>query len=706
MNKVPVIFFLFGLFVSCGNNNAQTVPPVQLETAVKEAASGYFEKLKKIAGESGEGSWFALSETAEELGYEKLSLDLKIKSYKKDVYPYNLESFFYLMDTNSLLVKNPLREIKKIRKKYGDSPELRKAEITALSSAGRWKKLASMIDGYTGNSWESPVLAALIRNDNVSIENKAVIERYILHSADPEKLKLLPESSSDYIDKEYSVLLNARVNYSDNRYSSALSGYREWLEIIIEKHVQCSLEKSPPVFNEMRISAVQTSREKEWADFLYKSAKDLCGSKRFGAAYQAGRLYRNLKLYTKASNAFLLAAGAVPSSLARDRAIWYRLETTVETPGISTENEISVFSWAAGIWNNPDNFNDLMEEFVHRRIYRKEWNILKTFYNDWADFWGSSSRADAAWILAFAVKERFLTGNNETILKYLETAYSSAPYEWAGLRAAGLLGKGLPEISRVSEKEKNEVLSAEEKIVKLLLDWNLYLNASRRILSSPELYSGNVIRNAAETIMYKYPRTAIRIEGLLWKRKDFEPAEKDLILRYPMPEDLGKLAVNAAMEKNLPVELLLGLIRTESAWDTAAVSSSGAIGLAQFMPSTWSEWEKRLGYPEDSDPYNPETNLSFAAAYLEWLYEREWTFGWEDVFISYNAGGGRLRTWRSRAALPGNDLFVMYVPVEEPRLYVKKVLSAAVIYGYLYQNRLPSEMFSEWGLEMLDLRGN
>jgi soluble lytic murein transglycosylase len=247
--------------------------------------------------------------------------------------------------------------------------------------------------------------------------------------------------------------------------------------------------------------------------------------------------------------------------------------------------------------------------------------------------------------------------------------------------------------------DSQDFLSVNDAVLRLYLSWELTALAYEEVLSFPYLYEEETVRMAAEAIQSEDPRKSIRIAGLLWGRDGFTPTQEDLLLRHPLP--FGSLAARKAASENLPPNLFYGLIRTESAWDSDAVSRSGAQGLAQFMPATWEEWVGRLRYPEDADPMDPETNLTLAAAYLKWLDEREWTDGWVDVLISYNAGGGRLRTWRSQRPGLGSDLFGMSVPIEEPRSYVGKVLSAATLYGYLYDGKSPGSLHEEWGLDML-----
>jgi hypothetical protein len=45
----------------------------------------------------------------------------------------------------------------------------------------------------------------------------------------------------------------------------------------------------------------------------------------------------------------------------------------------------------------------------------------------------------------------------------------------------------------------------------------------------------------------------------------------------------------------------------------------------------------------------------------------------------------------------------MSIPVEEPRSYIRKVLSAGTIYGYLYAGKSPGALHREWGLEMIEV---
>lgn len=87
-------------------------------------------------------------------------------------------------------------------------------------------------------------------------------------------------------------------------------------------------------------------------------------------------------------------------------------------------------------------------------------------------------------------------------------------------------------------------------------------------------------------------------------------------------------AREAARRHGIPEDLFLRLVQHESGWNSGAVSSKGATGLAQLMPET----ADRLGVDET----DPHQNLDGGARYLRMMYDR---FGdWKLALAAYNAG--------------------------------------------------------------------
>jgi len=109
---------------------------------------------------------------------------------------------------------------------------------------------------------------------------------------------------------------------------------------------------------------------------------------------------------------------------------------------------------------------------------------------------------------------------------------------------------------------------------------------------------------------------------------------------------------SAANDAGLDPRLLAAMVWQESAFQSDAVSQSGAIGLAQLMPGT----SEGLGV----DPWDPVENLDGGARYLAWTIEE---FGSIELGLAaYNAGPGRVR---EAGGIPN---------IAETRAYVPRVL--------------------------------
>lgn len=86
--------------------------------------------------------------------------------------------------------------------------------------------------------------------------------------------------------------------------------------------------------------------------------------------------------------------------------------------------------------------------------------------------------------------------------------------------------------------------------------------------------------------------------------------------------------------------LLAGLIQTESKWNPAAGSSSGAVGLAQFTNSTAKSVQRRLAdsgqWPFATlDRSDPQQSIWLGAAHLGSLLRK---YDLETALAAYNAG--------------------------------------------------------------------
>ena len=134
------------------------------------------------------------------------------------------------------------------------------------------------------------------------------------------------------------------------------------------------------------------------------------------------------------------------------------------------------------------------------------------------------------------------------------------------------------------------------------------------------------------------------------------------------------LAQRAARRYNVPLALVMGVMRQESAFSSTAQSSAGALGLMQIMPLT-GQYLARVPSGEPWDPailLEPSVNVMLGVKYLSELQAR---FGdIELVLAAYNAGPTAVQRWLSKRP---EDLvsFVESIPYDETRDYVTKVIA-------------------------------
>ena len=137
-----------------------------------------------------------------------------------------------------------------------------------------------------------------------------------------------------------------------------------------------------------------------------------------------------------------------------------------------------------------------------------------------------------------------------------------------------------------------------------------------------------------------------------------------------------------AEEFAVPETVCYAVIKCESSFNSAAVSSAGAMGLMQMMPATFADLCSRLGEEHDTSMlYDPETSIKYGIYYLSRLYKR---FGvWETAIAAYNCGQGRVAGW-IEDGLADESGRLTEIPIAETATYVKRVTNAIEKYQELY----------------------
>jgi soluble lytic murein transglycosylase len=161
--------------------------------------------------------------------------------------------------------------------------------------------------------------------------------------------------------------------------------------------------------------------------------------------------------------------------------------------------------------------------------------------------------------------------------------------------------------------------------------------------------------------------------------------QHDYTLRFPAPfrEQLS----TTVREAGLDDAWVYGLMRQESRFVAEAQSTAGARGLMQLMPSTARWVARKIGLAQ----YHPArvteigTNVTLGTSYLKMVLE---ALDNQPVLASaaYNAGPNRARKWRADRPLEG-AIYAETIPFNETRDYVKKVMSNAVYYAILFDDK-------------------
>jgi len=144
-----------------------------------------------------------------------------------------------------------------------------------------------------------------------------------------------------------------------------------------------------------------------------------------------------------------------------------------------------------------------------------------------------------------------------------------------------------------------------------------------------------------------------------------------------LPRAYEWLVVPAANRYGLDPNLLLAVMRVESAYQKHIVSYAGAIGLTQIMPRTGQLIAHALGYNDftPADLLDPRLNLEFAAWYLTSLIRR-FDGRLPLAIAAYNGGPHNVRKWMQESAEETPlDALLERIPFSQTHRYVRKVLA-------------------------------
>ncbi|MFW6252045.1 MAG: lytic transglycosylase domain-containing protein [Halanaerobium sp.] len=161
----------------------------------------------------------------------------------------------------------------------------------------------------------------------------------------------------------------------------------------------------------------------------------------------------------------------------------------------------------------------------------------------------------------------------------------------------------------------------------------------------------------------------------LWTiRRNLEPVQyKTEIYKY-------------AEEFSIDPELLAAVIYVESRFDKYSISSRGAVGLMQLMPSTAVWISEEIGHKNFSleDLDDPELNIKFGSWYFAHLYHK-FDKNLIKTIAAYNAGENNVKKWINDG---WDGELEEELPFKETDNFVRRVISTKDYYSKTRNNLL------------------
>lgn len=156
---------------------------------------------------------------------------------------------------------------------------------------------------------------------------------------------------------------------------------------------------------------------------------------------------------------------------------------------------------------------------------------------------------------------------------------------------------------------------------------------------------------------------------------------------YHLPGAAFPVQMTPAAEDIEPA-LVNAVIRQESMFDPAAVSSAGARGLMQLMPATARQLARQTGEPYSAQRLtaDPGYNVALGSRYLA-DQVRSFEGSYILAVAAYNAGPGRSRQWVQDYGDPRTGQtdpvdWVEMIPFSETRNYVQRVMENLQVYRW------------------------
>ncbi len=424
--------------------------------------------------------------------------------------------------------------------------------------------------------------------------------------------------------------------------------------------------------------------------------------------FYAGRMLEKSGIdYKKAIIYFTNAMEYSENSLQKDNALWYLLK-------VKSKNEfnklIPTLSDYVSLWSDPYYFDDFFDEMINSLFVQGSWPLFYDVYKKIEGYASDEIVARFAYLSARLIDLGFIKIENKDDVKteLLKRALNSGSDFYYRLLSAYYLNLNENELKtlflkRMGDNQKN-VDSSFEILLNGYCDFGFpekiyseWLEKDKSEISVECTMNVANFLSKCATEENQYGMQSIRMAS-----KEIFSADDDFPLEYlklAYPKNFSNYVDTYSEKYDINKSTIFALIRSESFFDPNVISYAGAIGLTQLMDFTGEDIARKL-HKENYSLTNPEDNIEFGTYYLAEM-KRRCDDSILQAFFSYNAGITRVRRWLKSSLqemgqkkdIPG-DLFLETLPYEETREYGRKLVSASVLYEWIY-SETPKDDFTK-----------
>jgi hypothetical protein len=437
---------------------------------------------------------------------------------------------------------------------------------------------------------------------------------------------------------------------------------------------------------DLAVSYVFAGRAAAGAGFMEKLTERLTGQARIDAEEQAGRLFRRARDYTQALRWLRTTAAEAASPAQRDRARWLILDILFIIASRDLPRQVEA---EAATWSDASYFSDLLHSRIAELAAAKEWKTLAGLWRALETHGPGDVRAQLSYLLAREWQQGAIPqlqgGPSVTARSLFQDAERRDPAGYYGILAASMLGDVPDRAVPAAQTDPGTEVPVLDPVAMGFLSYGLSGQCYSRLWSVRDTLSEAQVLEAARRFAQAGDfRSSMYFIGSIARKRRLTLQE----LQMYYPRGYSDIVERLAGDAGIADHIVYGMVREESYFDARVVSSAGAVGLSQLMPSTAASVAQRLKIV-DPDLRDPSTNLSIGVRHLKDLLGAAGSV--TKALLAYNAGLSRLRQWeRARPGLPA-DLFVETAAIAETRDYVKKILVSSVMYAFLYRDADPRD---------------